>query len=223
MEISSAHPLLHSKFPKPLISFPAPSSLPFFQCKASFLSSNSALSQSSKSFLTQLQGVGTKTRQQRSVGAVHASKAESPLTDVSERWLLVPVGDGDTRHIGYNVKMPDAFEIASGEVTVGRLPEKADVVIPVATVSGLHARIQKKQGNLLVTDLDSTNGTFIDEKRLRPGVVSTASSGSRIIFGDTHLAMFRVSKLNAVDVTSKAEEYEDKQETDNPNETTETA
>lgn len=55
------------------------------------------------------------------------------------------------------------------------------------TVSGLHARIQKKQGNLLVTDLDSTNGTFIDEKRLRPGVVSTASTGSRIIFGITFL------------------------------------
>ncbi|KAG6631991.1 uncharacterized protein LOC122292851 isoform X1 [Carya illinoinensis] len=222
MEISSAHPLLHSKFLKPLISFPAPPSLPIFQCKASFLASNSALSQSSKSFLTQLQGVGIKTRQQWSVGAIHASKAENPPTDVSERWLLVPVGDGDTRHIGYNVKMPDAFEIASGEVTVGRLPEKADVVIPVATVSGLHARIQKKQGNLLVTDLDSTNGTFIDEKRLRPGVVSTASTGSRIIFGDIHLAMFRVSKLNTVEVASKAEEYEDKQETDKPTETTET-
>lgn len=92
MEISSAHPLLHSKFPKPLISFPAPPSLPFFQCKASFLASNSVLSQSSKSFLTQSQGVGIKTRQQRSVGAIHASQAESPPKDVSERWLLVPVG-----------------------------------------------------------------------------------------------------------------------------------
>lgn len=50
-------------------------------------------------------------------------------------------------------------------------------------VSGVHARIQKKQGNLLVTDLDSTNGTFIDEKRLKPGVVATASPGSCIIFG----------------------------------------
>lgn len=34
--------------------------------------------------------------------------------------------------------------------------------------------------------------------------------------------MFRVSKLNTVEVASKAEEYEDKQETDNPTETTET-
>nr|KYP44326.1 FHA domain-containing protein At4g14490 family [Cajanus cajan] len=79
--------------------------------------------------------------------------------------------------------MPGAYVIASSEVTVGRVPDKADLVIPVATVSGVHARIQKKQGNLLVTDLDSTNGTFINEKRLRPGVVTTISSGSVIIFG----------------------------------------
>ena len=51
------------------------------------------------------------------------------------------------------------------------------------TVSTLHARIQKRGGNLLVTDLDSTNGTFIDEKRLRPGVASTVLPGSCVTFG----------------------------------------
>lgn len=50
-------------------------------------------------------------------------------------------------------------------------------------VSGLHARIRKKDGNLLVTDLDSTNGTFIDDQRLRPGVVATLSPGSCVTFG----------------------------------------
>lgn len=52
-----------------------------------------------------------------------------------------------------------------------------------STVSARHARIKKKEDNLLVTDLDSTNGTFINEKRLRPGVVSTAPPGSLITFG----------------------------------------
>lgn len=51
------------------------------------------------------------------------------------------------------------------------------------TVSARHAQIRKKEGNLLVTDLNSTNGTFVDEKRLRPGVVSIASPGSFITFG----------------------------------------
>ena len=51
------------------------------------------------------------------------------------------------------------------------------------TVSAQHARIQKKDGRLLITDLDSTNGTFIDDKRLRPGVVATVPPGSCITFG----------------------------------------
>ncbi|KAK7306713.1 hypothetical protein VNO77_44668 [Canavalia gladiata] len=153
-----------------------------------------------KCFLFQLPGGGgggvrPKAKEKRNLSIVHASEIASPTTNESERWLLEPIGDGDSRHIGFKVEMPGAYEIASSEVTVGRVPEKADLVIPVATVSGVHARIQKKQGNLLVTDLDSTNGTFIDDKRLRPGVVATISSGSCITFGDTHLAMFRVLKV----------------------------
>nr|DAD47058.1 TPA_asm: hypothetical protein HUJ06_016995 [Nelumbo nucifera] len=35
----------------------------------------------------------------------------------------------------------------------------------------------------MVTDLESTNGTFIDDKRLRPGVVAILSPGSCITFG----------------------------------------
>ncbi|XP_072975779.1 zeaxanthin epoxidase, chloroplastic [Typha angustifolia] len=142
---------------------------------------------------------------ERGRSALRCSPSESPSTVSSEKWLLEPVGDGDSRHIGFRVPLPGAFEIASNAVTVGRLSEKADLVIPVATVSGLHARLEKRNGDLLVTDLDSTNGTYINEKKLRPGAVTAAYPGSVITFGDTHLAMFRVSKLE-VDTTNKTEE-----------------
>ncbi|XP_061342290.1 uncharacterized protein LOC133288527 [Gastrolobium bilobum] len=175
-------------------------------------------------FLLQLPyGVRSKAKEKQNLGAIHASEAATPLTSAAERWLLEPVGDGDTRHIGFKVEMPGSYEIASSEVTVGRVPEKADLVIPVATVSGVHARIQKKQGNLLVIDLDSTNGTFIDDKRLRPGVVATVSSGSCITFGDTHLAMFRVSKIEAVKAADKAGESEGEPDADNKPDNTETS
>lgn len=158
----------------------------------------------------------TRPRKHRNFGARFASEAESQTstaeTGGAERWLLEPVGDGDTRHIGFKVSMPVAFEIASSVVTIGRLPEKADIVVPVATVSGVHARIEKKDGVLLVTDLDSTNGTFIGEKRLKPGVASPISSGSYLTFGDTNLAIFRVSKLENIEVSGKSEESEAKAE-----------
>ncbi|KAK0605859.1 hypothetical protein LWI29_031471 [Acer saccharum] len=186
-----------------------------FHSKSSLVVSSSIPFQhpsKSKTLLTQLQGLRIQPKRHTNLGPIHASEAAADITsttDVSDTtWLLQPVGDGDSKHIGFKVQMPDAFEIASSVVTVGRLPEKADLVIPVATVSGVHARIRKKGGNLLVTDLDSTNGTFVDEKRLRPGVVATVSSGSCITFGDIHLAMFRVSKLEKVEAPSEPEESE---------------
>ncbi|KAA8544417.1 hypothetical protein F0562_022429 [Nyssa sinensis] len=113
--------------------------------KAPLLSFHSATFLGYKSLPAKLPCIKIKGRQHRiDLGVVHASAAERPSTDDTERWLLEPVGDGDTKHIGFKVTMPDAFEVASSVVTVGRLPEKADMVIPVATVSGVHARIQKK-------------------------------------------------------------------------------
>lgn len=63
----------------------------------------------------------------------------------------------------------------------------SDFLLNAKTVSGVHARIEKKDGVLLVTDLDSTNGTFIGEKRLKPGVAAPLSSGSYITFGTLSL------------------------------------
>ncbi|KAK8295747.1 hypothetical protein V6Z12_D05G081400 [Gossypium hirsutum] len=189
----------------------------FLQSKASLSASNLVVPfQSCKNYGVRLKFDRNRLRKQRNVAVIFASESESNTsTDVTDRWLLEPAGDGDSRHIGFKVQMPDAFEIASSEVTVGRLPDKADVVIPVATVSGIHARIQKKGGNLLVTDLDSTNGTFINDQRLRPGVVSKVPPGSFLIFGDIHLAMFRVSKLeNVASIESKPEESADKVESE---------
>ncbi|KAK1378767.1 FHA domain-containing protein [Heracleum sosnowskyi] len=135
-------------------------------------------------------------RKQLKIGASTNNKEDTTCTyDDGDVWLLQPVGDGDSRHIGFKVPMPDAYEISSSIVTVGRVAEKADLVIPVATVSGEHARLEMKEGSLVVTDLNSTNGTFIDDKRLSPGVPATIQSGRYLTFGDTNLAIFRVSKL----------------------------
>ncbi|XP_050203532.1 uncharacterized protein LOC126653635 [Mercurialis annua] len=210
MDITAAKSLSHPK----LTGCSASVSPTILHSKTSLLVHNSISLQSSNiNQFSKLHGLRIKAKKNRSFGPIHASKAESTVTDVQVRWLLEPVGDGDSRHIGYKVKMPDAFELVSNQVTVGRLPEKAEMVIPVATVSGLHARIQKKGENLLVTDLDSTNGTFINEKRLRPGVAATASSGSFIIFGDIHLAVFRATKLENAEAATESEESEDQEET----------
>ncbi|KAK1647306.1 hypothetical protein QYE76_065111 [Lolium multiflorum] len=140
-----------------------------------------------------------------------AAAAGSPST---EGWLLEPAGDGDWKHIGYRVERRGPIEITSSDVvTVGRVPESADIVIPVATVSGVHARLEKKKdGSLVVTDMNSTNGTYINERKLVPGFPVAVNSGSLLIFGDIHLAMFRARKAQfqvpAADETVEDNEQE---------------
>nr|XP_016468027.1 PREDICTED: uncharacterized protein LOC107790586 [Nicotiana tabacum] len=90
------------------------------------------------------------------------------------------------------------------------------MVIPVPTVSAVHALLQSMEEYLVVTDLDSTNGTFIGEKRLRPGVAAAALPGSLLTFGDTNLAIFRVAKLEKMETPSEPEEAEANTEEEKP-------
>ncbi len=50
--------------------------------------------------------------------------------------------------------------------TVGRKPDN-DIVIDNPAISGHHCRISLQGGTYFVEDLDSTNGTFVNEKRIK--------------------------------------------------------
>ena len=68
---------------------------------------------------------------------------------------------------------PDStFRLRPGAVkTVGRAP-RADFVLEAALVSRLHCRITAAGDNLEVVDLKSTNGTFVNGKRVHKARVS---------------------------------------------------
>jgi hypothetical protein len=53
-----------------------------------------------------------------------------------------------------------------GELVVGRDPESCDVVFEHPTVSRRHAQLHHRDGNWVLQDLDSTNGTTINGKRV---------------------------------------------------------
>ena len=66
---------------------------------------------------------------------------------------------------------PDAYPdipLSRDHLLIGKSPEKADIILPSDTVSRVHARIEKRTDGLYVTDLFSTNGTFLDGHRLEP-------------------------------------------------------
>jgi len=60
-----------------------------------------------------------------------------------------------------------------------------DLVIPDESVSTTHAKLQRREGIWVLVDLDSTNGTFVDEDRVRGEM--PLSPGVTVRFGDIAL------------------------------------
>jgi len=68
-------------------------------------------------------------------------------------------------------------------VTIGKLKESVQVEIKDASISRLHARLRKQRNIIYLQDLDSTNGTFINGKRLVAGEDAIIKRGDEIQFG----------------------------------------
>jgi pSer/pThr/pTyr-binding forkhead associated (FHA) protein len=78
------------------------------------------------------------------------------------------------------------FRLKPGAVkTVGRAP-RADFILDVALVSRLHCRLTASDDNLEVLDLKSTNGTFVNDRRIEKARLAT---GDRLRIGRVELTV----------------------------------
>lgn len=67
------------------------------------------------------------------------------------------------------------------ELTVGRV-QGNDLVLPKGNVSKRHARILYREGRFIVTDLNSTNGTYVNRRRIAQATI--IREGDKIYIGD---------------------------------------
>jgi pilus assembly protein CpaF len=67
------------------------------------------------------------------------------------------------------------------ELSVGRV-QGNDLVLPKGNVSKRHARLLHRDGRFIVTDLNSTNGTYVNRRRISQATI--VRSGDRIYIGD---------------------------------------
>ena len=80
------------------------------------------------------------------------------------------------------------FRLSLGSIkTVGR-STGADFILDRALVSRLHCRLTASEDSLEVVDLESTNGTFVNEKRVDR---ATIASGDRLRVGRVELSVER--------------------------------
>ncbi|HAS45900.1 MAG TPA: hypothetical protein DCS93_35790 [Microscillaceae bacterium] len=75
------------------------------------------------------------------------------------------------------------FALNKPKIFIGRAQEN-DVMIPVQTVSGQHATITIENGSFYLTDLGSTNGTFVNGSRVSKTILK---SGDMIKLGAANL------------------------------------
>ncbi len=80
------------------------------------------------------------------------------------------------------------FILLKAEVSIGS-DEANDFVIRDATVSRRHAVISFKQGRLEVTDLGSTNGTFVNGLRIQ--TPTPMQKGDKLRFGGADFVLLK--------------------------------
>ena len=78
------------------------------------------------------------------------------------------------------------FRVAPGGIkTFGRAP-RADFIIDAALISRLHCRLEAGPDSINVIDLSSTNGTYVNDKRVER---ATVTSGDRLRIGRVELVV----------------------------------
>ncbi len=83
------------------------------------------------------------------------------------------------RWLGPDIAPPRTFGLEKESCLIGRSPT-VEIVLPDETVSAVHARVWKSNGRWWLEDLDSRNGTFLNEIPVDGSAVLCAGDKIRI-------------------------------------------
>ena len=112
-----------------------------------------------------------------------ARASQSPIT--------APRGAGNTQGarlvaVDRIDPVPAEYSLMKDEISIGR-GEDNDVVIPHASVSRQHARLMRRDGGFELMDLNSTNGSYVDDRQIHGSAL--VSAGSRLRLGDIQFVL----------------------------------
>src|SRR6185312_16072530 len=82
--------------------------------------------------------------------------------------------------------IPSEYALLKPEITVGR-GENNDIVIPHASVSRNHARLVRRDGGFELTDLNSTNGSYVNNQLVQGS--AHVGNGGELRFGDIRFTL----------------------------------
>ena len=68
--------------------------------------------------------------------------------------------------ISMNAKERNSVVLLNDSYLIGKLKNKVDIYIDDASISRIHAKLQKEDEEYYLCDMNSTNGTFVNGRRL---------------------------------------------------------
>ena len=115
----------------------------------------------------------------------------APAPRPSQSPITAPRGAGNTRGarlvaVDHIDPVPAEYSLMKDEISIGR-GEDNDVVIPHASVSRQHARLMRRDTGFELMDLNSTNGSYVDDRQIRGSAF--LSSGSQVRLGDIRFVL----------------------------------
>jgi hypothetical protein len=117
-----------------------------------------------------------------------ARVAMAPRSSVPLGAIAVEVGERARPEPEYCLRMvegvpPDGVYSIGGKARIGR-SETSEIVLADPSVSREHAVVEIRAGEPVVRDLGSTNGTFVNGRRVR---AQSLRDGDELVFGSTKM------------------------------------
>jgi len=113
---------------------------------------------------------GKGKKQAQSQPAMAAAEPEAANFGDKTQFIQVMVEDGTKACVGWLVAVNGAqkgqdFRIVDGKNMIGTAAD-ADIVLTDQYMSSRHAVLRHEEGMFVLVDLDSTNGTYVNEQRV---------------------------------------------------------
>jgi hypothetical protein len=133
--------------------------------------------------------VAAAARQVLAQGARLAARPQTPATPAPAPSVVTNSGiPGEARLMAIEPvdPVPAEYTLLKPEVSLGR-GEDNDIVIPHPSVSRSHARLARRDGSFVLTDLNSTNGSYVNNNQVQGSVI--VSNGSEVRLGDIRFVL----------------------------------
>jgi len=95
-----------------------------------------------------------------------------------------PIGTGESSFVTiYGPNLGKKFVLDQAEFTIGRDAVQNFICVELDNVSRKHCRVTQKDGKFFVRDLNSTNGTYVNDEEIKPPADRQLRSGDLIKVG----------------------------------------